>query len=87
MPPVHYAYLIVLCNKETNAIEHVSIWSSPEWEQSRCLRGVHTYVAFRVGGSSFDRASKTLIEAIKEPLSRYYYLLPYIRNTPPTREE
>lgn len=73
------AYLIVICNEVTNAIESATVWSSPEWEQLACLKGVRTYVAFSVTSSvSYEDAATRLVNAIREPDSRYSYLYPYL---------
>lgn len=68
------AYLIVICDNVTNAVLSAAIWSSPEWEQSRCL-DQRTYVAYVVSGSSFSEASRELIKSIQNPKSRYHWLL------------
>lgn len=71
------AYLIVICNTATNVVEQVTIWSSPEWEQSRCLPQP-TYVAYEVTADDFPDARKKLLQAIQEPKSRYHWLLAYL---------
>lgn len=68
------AYLIVVCDKETNALKYATIWSSPEWEQSMFLNDP-TYVAFQVSGETYDKARKNLITAIEHPRCRYHWLL------------
>ena len=70
------AYLIVICDKETNAIVDVEIWSSPEWEQSRQLPNP-TYVAFVAHGDSFHEARKSLVQQIRHPSCRYNWLSKY----------
>ena len=71
------AYLIVICDRETNKILKAEIWSSPEWEQSRCL-DQPTYVAFSVRSSSFSQAIKMLLWFISHERSRYYPLVKYL---------
>lgn len=71
------AYLIVVCDSVTNAVLGAEIWSSPEWEQSRCLEQ-RTYIAYAVGGFSFHEARIGLLEAISDPRSRYHWLLPHL---------
>lgn len=68
------AYLIVVCNEVTNAIEEVLIWSSPEWEQSRVLPNVRVYIAYCVSAESFQEAKDALLDTIKNPSNRYHYL-------------
>jgi hypothetical protein len=72
------AYLIVICNEETNQIEEVSIWSSPEWEQSRCIVGKNVYVAYKVNSETFQSAKDALIKEISKDDSRYNYLYDYL---------
>lgn len=75
---MHSAYLIVICDRETNAVMGAQIWSSPEWEQSRCLP-CPTYVAYQVGGcKSFHEAREHLVKVISDPRSRYHWLLDYL---------
>lgn len=73
------AYLIVICDKETNAILEVTTWSSPEWEQSRCLN-VPTYVAYACGGDSYADARDNLLIAISDPRSRYHWLAKHFKD-------
>lgn len=73
----HKAYLIVICNKETNAVESAAVWSSPEWEQSRCLPQP-TFVAYEVSGDSFAEAETNLLRAISVPKQRYGWLIKYL---------
>jgi hypothetical protein len=71
------ACLIILCDKETNKILETRIWSSPEWEQSRTLDGVYTYVAYSVRGyKSFAEAKEQLLYQI-EWSDRYKRLMQY----------
>lgn len=75
---MYSAYLIVICDHETNAIINAAIWSSPEWEQSRCLPQ-RTYVAYMVSGfQSYSEARRHLIAAIRDIRSRYHWLLQYL---------
>jgi len=71
------AYLIVIYDEVTNAVIRADIWSSPEWEQSRCLTE-RTYVAYRTKGRSFEDARKNVIQAMSHKLSRYHWLLEYL---------
>ena len=70
---MYSAYLIVVCDIETNAVTEVTIWSSPEWQQSRCLHNP-TYVAYETKGASFHEATVALVKAISDPRSRYHWL-------------
>lgn len=72
------AYLIVICDSETNAVQGAAIWSSPEWEQSRCLNP-RTYVAYAVGGADYTDAREKLLQAIAYPQSRYHWLLQHLK--------
>ncbi len=65
------SYLIVLCDIDTNAITGVSIWSSPEWHQSRLLDDSYSYVALESSGMSFEDASSNLVAMALSHL--YYY--------------
>lgn len=67
------AYLIVICDKETNAILGTEIWSSPEWEQSRCL-DMPTYVAYEVKHDTYAKARERMLEIIADPRCRYHNL-------------
>lgn len=67
------AFLVIICNETTNAIEHVVIWSSPEWEQSRCLHKP-TYVAYATEDRDFEAAITEMLKGISDPRSRYYPL-------------
>lgn len=67
------AYLIVICDPIANAILRVEIWSSPEWEQSMCLKE-RSFIAYAVDGETFHEARLSLLEAIKIPSCRYHYL-------------
>lgn len=70
----HTAYLIVICDPKTNALKRAAIWSSPEWEQSRCLAD-RTFVAYEVYGDSFQKARDNMIQVISNPRCRYHYLM------------
>lgn len=74
----HTAYLIVICNKADNSIVNACIWSSPEWQQSRCLPEHHTYVAYALSAESFADGIERITEVVKDERSRYHYLLPYL---------
>lgn len=71
------AYLIVICDKTTNAVIEAAIWSSPEWQQSRCLEH-RTYVAFASGGEDFPTATGNILRYIERPESRYHWLLEHL---------
>lgn len=71
---VYRAYLIVICDQNTNAIEGVTIWSSPEWEQSCCLPGKNVFIAYAMEGESYAQAKDDLMRAIAFKRSRYHYL-------------
>lgn len=68
------AYLIVICDGDTNAIEEVTIWSTPEWEQSRVLRGKSVYVAYEIRMPTFDQAAKAMLKRISNINDRYHPL-------------
>lgn len=68
-----HAYLIVICDPKTNAIKEVEIWSSPEWEQSKCLND-WAYVAYSVRDVTYQLARDGLVASISRPTSRYYPL-------------
>jgi len=70
----YQAYLIVICDNDTNAVLGSTIWSTPEWEQSRNI-GKRTYVAYAVRGKDFASAKKDLIHVISQETSRYHWLL------------
>jgi hypothetical protein len=75
---MHYkAYLIVICDNVTNAILSATIWSSPEWEQSRCL-DQRTYVAYATSGPSYAEAKEGIVRAMEHPQSRYHWLLNHL---------
>lgn len=84
------AYLVVICDRESNAVIEAAIWSSPEWEQSLCLPE-RTFVAYQVRAGSFDAASQSLRGAISLPSSRYhwlYQLLPaHVKQENPTTKD
>lgn len=65
------AYLVVICALESHAIIGSVIWSSPEWEQSRCRTDAYCYVALSSWGDSFEEAAKRLIKAALSPLFFY----------------
>ena len=67
------AYLIVICDPITNAIKRTEIWSSPEWEQSLCLKE-RTFIAYEVEEETYAEARKLMIFAISIPSCRYHYL-------------
>jgi len=76
----HTAYLVVICDLETNAIKMVDIWSQPEWLQSMCAEDP-SYVAYQVSvfseepkKSSYEMAKRQLLQTISMPLHRYYRL-------------
>jgi hypothetical protein len=75
------AYLIVVCNQDTNAIEDVCIWSSPEWEQSRCLPDKYTYVAYAMRGKSYQDAHDHIVTVVRDVprCSRLHRLWPLLR--------
>lgn len=71
------AYLVVICDKETNAVKSAVIWSSPEWEQSICLP-YPTFVAYEVNGKDYQTARNNLVKGINQPRSRYNWLVKYL---------
>lgn len=73
------AYLIVICLELDNSILSVDVWSQPEWKASRRLPDVVTYVAYQITAGTFSEAMGILLIHIKEPGSRYNYLVPYLR--------
>lgn len=77
----YQAYLIVVCNQQTNAIEDVCIWSSPEWEQSRCLPDKYTYVVYAVHGESFSEAKSEMIRIVRDVVlcNRLHRLWPMLK--------
>lgn len=79
--PFQHAYLIVICDCETNAILSVTVWSSPEWEQSRQL-DQRTFVAYKVSGHTFQEAKDRLLQSISDPRSRYHYLMDWFEKEP-----
>ena len=68
------AYLIAICDDKTNALKDVEVWSSPEWQQSRCIPNCRTYVAYTVSATTFSEAKRLLLQSIKDERSRYHYL-------------
>lgn len=74
------AYLIVICDKDTNAVKGVEIWSSPEWEQSQRLPHP-TFVAYQVNGLTYDVARHYLLRTISDPHSRYHWLVKHLAET------
>lgn len=74
------AYLIVVCDKDTNAILEVCIWSSPEWHQSRFLEHP-TYVAFQLSANTYQEAGQHLLKMVADPLigKRYHHLYKYMK--------
>ena len=79
------AYLVVLCDVATNAINEVAIWSSPEWQQSQSLRDYYTYVALESSGTSFEDARANLINIALNHL--YYYATGEVAALPGTIEK
>lgn len=71
------AYLIAIFDKDQR-LNHADIWSSPEWEQSRCLPDKWVFVAYQVQGKDFAEARKVLLETISKPECRYNYLWHYL---------
>lgn len=67
------AYLVVICDPITNAILRVEIWSSPEWEQSMCLKE-RTFIAYVVEEETYSKAKELMLFAISIPSCRYHYL-------------
>ncbi len=76
---MYTAYLIIICDKETNAIKGADIWSSPEWEQSRRLED-RTYILYQVRDyRSYQQARDILLECLKSPyFHRYSWALDYL---------
>lgn len=70
------AYLIVICDRTTNAILDVDIWSTPEWESSRQLE-VPTYVAYQVTANTFQEGINAIRTEMAIPGGRYHYLQKY----------
>ena len=66
--------MVVICDRETNAILATDIWSSPEWEQSRQL-DQRVFVAFQVSGHTYHQARELLLKVISDPRNRYNYLM------------
>lgn len=78
--PKYTAYLIIICDMQTNAILDCAIWSSPEWEQSRRL-DQPTYIAYEYSSyESFDKSKKDLLKHIQSPHhERYSRLLKFAK--------
>jgi hypothetical protein len=81
----HTAYLIAICDYETNNIVGADIWSSPEYEQPRCLSKVMTYIVFSMKGESFQKAKDQMIKHLISSFEvtgndRYYRFLKLIPN-------
>lgn len=72
------AYLIVICDPETNAIKEATVWSSPEWEQSRALPGARVYVAWQVTVGSFQDGIDYILQQIARPEHRYHYAVNHL---------
>ena len=86
------AYLIAICDEETNAIKGAALWSSPEWEQSRIIKGSLTYVAYAVEVAlqehepsylGFSKAARRLLGNVNAMFGAYekcrlHKLIPYM---------
>lgn len=77
------AYLIVICDKDTNAVLGADIWSCPEWEASQRL-SQRTYVAYSCDGIDFQGARDAILKSISDKRSRYNWLVDHLveRKTP-----
>jgi hypothetical protein len=73
---IRNAYLVVICDKDTNAVLSAAIWSSPEWEQSQALQH-RTYVAYQTAADTYADAEARLREHLKS-MDRYKWLLEYL---------
>lgn len=79
------AYLIVVCDPVTNAPLRADVWSSPEWEQSRCL-DERTFVLYKVSSfKSYSNAKEMLLEDIALPSMRYHWAWELYKKTASSR--
>jgi hypothetical protein len=69
----HQAYLVVICDPETNRVLAADTWSSPEWGQSRQLPQ-RVYILYQRGGRSYHEAQQSLLEEVARPDSRYHWV-------------
>lgn len=65
------AYLILI--QDQQGVKSTDIWSSPEWEQSRCLKDQVTSVLFMWRSENFAKAQEELLAQISQPSSRYFW--------------
>lgn len=76
--PLKTAYLIIICNPETNAPICAEIWSSPEWEQSQVLEE-RTFVLLQAQHETFDAATQAMVRLLRLPeCKRYAWALPLL---------
>ncbi len=61
-------FLVLISNAHSRRCE---LWSSPEWEQSRCLKDHEVSVLFMTNGKDFDEASNMMQHVIGQEGSRY----------------
>ena len=81
---IDIAYLIVICKEHDNSILGAAIWSQPEWQASRRVSGVRTYVAFSTNnGEDFQGCVNYITKEINDPEShigqRYGYLAEHLK--------
>jgi hypothetical protein len=77
-PPVSVpAYLVVLCHPDTNIMIRADVWSSPEWDQSRCLEE-RVFVLLIWEGETYQDAKLKMLRLINDqadvPYARYNYV-------------
>lgn len=77
---IYKAYLIVICAIDDNRVLEAVVWSSPEWEQSRFMSEVRTYVAYATSAGSYAEAARHLLKLIADPVmgKRYHWLYQHV---------
>lgn len=60
------AYLVVICDKETNAIQDVKIWAATPWQKLWQHENDLVLVAWCEEGNTFEQAKCTLIRESKK---------------------
>lgn len=80
------AYLIVICDNDSNHILGVEVWSDPPWKKSRSISH-RAFVAYECQGESFAEARRQILESLFRKYSVNRWAARYLTCKAATRKE
>lgn len=83
---IHSAYLVVICDNDSNHILGVEVWSDPPWEKSRSISH-KAFVAYECQGETYAEARGQILESLFRKYSVNRWAARYLTCKAATREE